>query len=155
METCSRRVIVGQKWPIITEASLEIILGLGLQVLKQEWKCLHQDIKRLEPTPRPTATIADIFGGNSYYQHFLKSKTTEMATSFKKLLLELVKTTPMTTSKNMKIILAISSIKGGDNRNVVMAKGGNIRSEIALIPARPKWPKFGRKKYEAMGHEAF
>jgi hypothetical protein len=35
-----------------------------------------------------------------------------------------------------------------------MAKGGNILSEITLIPASPKWPKFGRKKYEAMGHEA-
>jgi hypothetical protein len=35
-----------------------------------------------------------------------------------------------------------------------MAKGGNILSEIALIPARPKWLKFGRKKYEAVDHEA-
>jgi hypothetical protein len=54
-------------------------------------------------------------------------RTPKMATSFKKLLLD-----ADDHFKNMKIILAISSIKGGDNRNVVMAKGGNILSEIAL-----------------------
>jgi hypothetical protein len=78
-----------------------------------------------------------------------------MATSFKKLLLELVKTTPMTTSKiwrsSWQFHLKVATTA---TWYVVMAKGGNILSEITLIPASPKWPKFGRKKYEAMGHEA-
>jgi hypothetical protein len=43
---------------------------------------------RLEPTPSPTAMIADIFGGNSY-QHFPKSKTTEMETCSRRVIVGL------------------------------------------------------------------